>query len=172
MAILLQPLFFHRSILWGVLVLLCACTGGVRSAAVSSDMETLALRPGTSFSEEIRNGQTRERTVPLGAGTFLFAEVRQVGIDAEVTLLGPAGDLLAGAVGAEGPGSLESLALIAREAGDYRLVMRPRDGAAAGRTGGIGHLASFAPSLAPAARSGTGPRWNGAFQIGGQDARG
>ena len=96
-------------------------------------METLALRPGTSFSEEIRNGQTRERTVPLGAGTFLFAEVRQVGIDAEVTLLGPAGDLLAGAVGAEGPGSLESLALIAREAGDYRLVMKPRDGAAAGR---------------------------------------
>jgi CHAT domain-containing protein/Tfp pilus assembly protein PilF len=133
-AILFQSAVSHGSILCLVVGLLSGCMAGVRSAAAPSDMErALALRPGMSFSEEIRDGQTRERGVPLGAGTFLFVDVRQVGVDVEVALVGPAGEPLAGAVGAGGPGSIESLALIAKAAGEYRLVMKPRGPAAAGR---------------------------------------
>lgn len=121
------------------IVLSSGCMEGLRPAAAPSDMESssrrsgpLALLPGTSITEEALDGQTREYRASLGAGTFLFVEIRQVGVDVEAMLVSPGGELLARAAGAEGPGSTEMLALIVTAGGDHRLVVTPRGPAAAG----------------------------------------
>jgi CHAT domain-containing protein/Tfp pilus assembly protein PilF len=122
------------------MVLSSACTEGLRPAASSSDMKPppgrsglRELRPGTSFTEEALNGQTREYRVPLETGTFLFVEIKQTGVDVETALVSPGGEPLARAEGAEGPGTVEMLALIAKAGGDHRLVVTPRGPAVAGR---------------------------------------
>jgi CHAT domain-containing protein len=87
-----------------------------------------------SFTEEILDGRTREYRVRLETGTFLFLEIKQTGVDIEAMLVGPGGEPLARAVGAEGPGSSETLALIAKTGGDdSRLVVTPREPVVAGR---------------------------------------
>ena len=91
-----------------------------------------ALRPGTSFTEELLDGQTREYRVPLEAGTFLFVEIRQVGVDVGTVLVSPGGEPLARAAGAEGLGNVEMLALIAKAGGDHRLVVMPKGPVVAG----------------------------------------
>ncbi len=121
------------------IVLSSGCMEGLRPVASPSDMEPplgrsgpLELRPGMSFTEEIPDGQTREYKVPLEAGTFLFIEIRQVGVNVEATLVSPDGEPLARAAGAEGPGNTEMLALVARAGGDHRLVVTPKGPAVAG----------------------------------------
>jgi len=87
------------------------------------------------LQQDLVAGRAQEYKVPLAAGTYFFVEIAPVGADIEATLVGPMGEPVATSMGAEGPGNQEVLALIAKTAGDYRLVLAPRGPVTAGHFG-------------------------------------
>ncbi|HXG67413.1 MAG TPA: VWA domain-containing protein, partial [Blastocatellia bacterium] len=91
--------------------------------AAGAGVPTLELRQ--PVERELAAGQAHAYRVNLAAGQYLSVAVNQKGIDVEVVLLGPDGNLLNSNNEAGGPQGTERLSWIAESAGSYGLEVRP-----------------------------------------------
>ncbi|HET6668678.1 MAG TPA: CHAT domain-containing protein [Pyrinomonadaceae bacterium] len=62
---------------------------GISRLGAPAQEQATVLNLGQLVERELKGGEAQEFTVGLPAGQFLHVEVQQVGIDVEVTLLGP-----------------------------------------------------------------------------------
>jgi len=95
----------------------------VGSGAVAYQ-DPIPLSPGTGKTFELRSGENHQHSLPLRAGQFLDAVVQQMGIDLDVTLLGPDGQAAAHSDLPNGDQGPEQIVAIAASSGDYKLVIR------------------------------------------------
>ena len=82
------------------------------------------LKPGVSIEGEIAGGERQAYRLILEAGTLAVVEVHQKGVDLVVTAQDPAGVSLGEVDFLQSADGLETFALIAEAAGDYRIGIR------------------------------------------------
>ena len=80
-----------------------------------------ALGPGTTFERDIGLGDTHEFPLPLSSNTYLYLEIRPVGVEIAGSLLDPSGKAIATLEGNEGSGNTKLLAWVTSASGDYLL---------------------------------------------------
>lgn len=91
------------------------------------------LETGVPQAREIGGGESQELRIAMQAGEYARVSVDQAGVDVIARLLAPSGAEVALADGPGGRDEPELLSWISREAGDFRLVVTPREPGASGR---------------------------------------
>lgn len=120
----LRPPGLHALIRTGVFLgtLLLACSP---LAAQPSLLEKGVPREG-----DIGTGEKQELRIAVQAGEYARVRVDQTGVDVAARLTGPSGETVAEADGPGGTAVPEVLSWIARQGGEHRLAISPRDPAA------------------------------------------
>jgi CHAT domain-containing protein/tetratricopeptide (TPR) repeat protein len=95
------------------------------SGALSADQVLeQRLTTGEGISAQLRGGEGHTYIVPLRAGQFLSAVVEQKGVDVEVTVTSPAGNVVAHSDLPNADRGPEPVMAIAEATGDYKIVVR------------------------------------------------
>jgi CHAT domain-containing protein/tetratricopeptide (TPR) repeat protein len=90
--------------------------------------EPTRIDPAKPTEREIASGQSHEYVVEVPAGAFFHADVEQKGIDVAVSVFDPAGAQLTEVDSLTGAESAESVSLVAKTAGAYRIVVHVGEG--------------------------------------------
>lgn len=101
-----------------------------RGAGAQTDYRELAYRQ--SVDRALAAGESHGYRVTVDSARFVFVSVEQQGIDVRVAVIGPRGDTVAAVDSPNGAYGLEPVTLVSRDAGDFRIVVRPLDDAAKG----------------------------------------
>jgi CHAT domain-containing protein/Tfp pilus assembly protein PilF len=100
----------------------------------AEEKDVRPLEQGHPVKRELGPGQRHSYRLMLGAGQFLKAIIEQQGIDVVAQISGPDGKLILEFDSEHRLRGQEQASLAAKTAGDYRLILRPRQKeAAAGR---------------------------------------
>lgn len=99
-----------------------------RSRPASNPQVIRRLVPGTSGVHALRGGGSHVYDVHLSVGQVLQAEVVQQGIDVEVLLLGPGGEVLLGVDSPNNAYGPEPVFAVTSEAGEHRLAVTTSEG--------------------------------------------
>lgn len=110
----------------------CALNTDATDCVVGSAEESRPLRPGTSIEREIAGGERHLYKIAVSPGQFLQAVVEQLGIDVTASICTQDGQRVAEVDRQSGSWGPETISLIAKEGGEYRLQVRPIEG------GGVG----------------------------------
>src|SRR6266498_4143238 len=104
-----------------------------RSGAGSED-DVRALEPGKPHRRELAGGQRHAYRIRLGADQFLKAVVEQDGVDVAARVFGPDGEEILEVDSEIRSHGQETVSLVGEVAGDYRLIVAPKQrGATSGR---------------------------------------
>src|SRR6266498_2502812 len=104
-----------------------------RSGAGSED-DVRALEPGKPHRRELAGGQRHAYRNRLGADQFLKAVVEQDGVDVAARVFGPDGEEILEVDSEIRSHGQETVSLVGEVAGDYRLIVAPKQrGATSGR---------------------------------------
>ena len=105
-----------------------------RPAGAGDEREVRPLEPGQSVKRELTGGQRHIYQIKLRADQFLKVIVEQQGIDVVAQVLGPDGAQILEVDSESRLRGQEQASLAPEAAGDYRLIVKPKqDRAAAGR---------------------------------------
>jgi CHAT domain-containing protein/Tfp pilus assembly protein PilF len=107
-----------------------------RSDGVGDENDVRPLEPGASVKRELTGGQRHTYQIKLRADQFLKVIIEQQGIDIVAQVSSPDGAMIQEMDSESRPRGQEQASLVAEAAGDYRLIVRPKqakqDGSAAG----------------------------------------
>ncbi|HKC84681.1 MAG TPA: hypothetical protein VKG02_01830, partial [Blastocatellia bacterium] len=104
-----------------------------RQDGIGAEKDIRPLEPGQSIKRELTGGQRHIYQIKLRADQFLKVIVEQQGIDVVAQVLGPDGAQILEVDSESRPRGQEQASLVAEAAGDYRLIVKPKqDGSAAG----------------------------------------
>ncbi|HMB27797.1 MAG TPA: tetratricopeptide repeat protein, partial [Blastocatellia bacterium] len=105
-----------------------------RPDGAGDERDVRPLEPGQSVKRELTGGQRHIYQIKLRADQFLKVIVEQQGIDVVAQVLGPDGAQILEVDSESRPRGQEQVSLAPEAAGDYRLIVKPKqDGPAAGR---------------------------------------
>jgi CHAT domain-containing protein/Tfp pilus assembly protein PilF len=91
-----------------------------------ADDDIRALEPGTPHRREMAGGQRHGYRISLGADQFMKAVVEQDGIDVKIQVLDPSGKRILDVDSEIRAHGQETLSLVCEAAGDYRLIVIPK----------------------------------------------
>jgi CHAT domain-containing protein/Tfp pilus assembly protein PilF len=104
-----------------------------RPDGIGAERDIRPLEPGQSVKRELTGGQRHIYQIKLRADQFLKVIVEQQGIDVVAQVLGPDGAQILEVDSESRPRGQEQASLAPETAGDYRLIVKPKqDGSAAG----------------------------------------
>jgi len=104
-----------------------------RPDGIGAERDIRTLEPGQSVKRELTGGQRHIYQIKLRADQFLKVIVEQQGIDVVAQVLGPDGAQILEVDSESRPRGQEQASLAPEAAGDYRLIVKPKqDGSAAG----------------------------------------
>jgi len=107
-----------------------------RPDGVGDENDVRPLEPGASVKRELTGGQRHIYQIKLRADQFLKVIIEQQGIDVVAQVSSPDGAMIQEMDSESRPRGQEQASLVAEAAGDYRLIVKPKqakqDGSAAG----------------------------------------